>query len=108
MTKTVHRYVLQYNGYSRALNLLLDSHIALWSVTASRKLGGYRPNADPFDRMLTAQARVEARVLLMRDAAAAEYCERVKLVRWRPGSPCPAFRGGEWRDRESTRRRLLR
>ena len=38
------------------------------------------PHADPFDRMLVAQARCEAMLLLTRDAAVADFGERVMLV----------------------------
>ena len=37
-------------------------------------------HADPFDRMLVAQARCEAMLLLTRDVAVADYGERVMLV----------------------------
>ena len=43
-------------------------------------LPGVKAHADPFDRMLVAQARCEAMLLLTRDAAVADYGERVMLV----------------------------
>ena len=39
-----------------------------------------KSHADPFDRMLVAQARCEGMVLLTRDGAVADYGERVILV----------------------------
>ncbi len=39
-----------------------------------------KSHADPFDRMLVAQARCEGMVLLTRDGAVADYGERVMLV----------------------------
>ncbi len=39
-----------------------------------------KSHADPFDRMLIAQARCELMTLLTRDAAVADYGERVMLV----------------------------
>ena len=39
-----------------------------------------KSHADPFDRMLVAQARCEAMILLTRDSAVADYGDRVMLV----------------------------
>lgn len=39
-----------------------------------------KAHADPFDRMLVAQARSEGMTLLTRDAGVADYGERVMLV----------------------------
>lgn len=43
-------------------------------------LPSVKSHADPFDRMLVAQARCEAMVLLTRDCAVADYGDRVMLV----------------------------
>lgn len=47
---------------------------------AVSKLLVMKAHADPFDRLLIAQARCEAMLLLTRDTAVAEYGERVMLV----------------------------
>ena len=51
------------------------AHAQAVSVLPTKK-----SHADPFDRMLIAQARSEGMTLLTRDAAVADYGERVMLV----------------------------
>lgn len=56
------------------------AEIVFADVEAVSALPTVQSHADPFDRMLVAQARCEAMVLLTRDAAVADYGERVMLI----------------------------
>lgn len=51
------------------MTLLLDTHIALWFITADLPAH----HRDPFDRMLVAQAIVEGLTLVSRDSSIALY-----------------------------------
>lgn len=59
------------------MRLLVDSHVALWWLGRHPSLGGRCHEqlvvADPFDRMLVAQAQLESLVLVTADQALRPY-----------------------------------
>ncbi|HEY3327562.1 MAG TPA: hypothetical protein VGK14_10375 [Novimethylophilus sp.] len=57
---------------------LLDTHIALWVAAATETLPMH--HADPFDRMLVAQAVTEPLKLLTHDSTVAKYGDVIVLV----------------------------
>ena len=50
------------------MRYLVDTHLAIWSVANSPPL-----HADPFDRMLVAQAQMEEMTLLTHDHILPQY-----------------------------------
>lgn len=55
------------------MNLLLDTHVALWALVDSPFLPAH--HQDPFDRLLVAQALLEPMRLMSRDPQVLRYSE---------------------------------
>ncbi len=68
---------------SKTLNLLLDTHVALWAieveyVLAVASLANH--HQDPFDRLLVAQALTEPMHFLTHDQTVAKYSDSIRLI----------------------------
>jgi PIN domain nuclease of toxin-antitoxin system len=64
------------------VNLLLDTHVALWAIAEHALAVEALPahHRDPFDRILIAQALVEPLRLMTHDAIVARYSDTVIAV----------------------------
>jgi PIN domain nuclease of toxin-antitoxin system len=51
------------------VRLLLDTHVLLWHLSAPETLNREVATADPFDRLIYAQAMIEGLTLATRDRA---------------------------------------
>ena len=61
------------------MNLLPDTHVALWAITDNPKLPLH--HQDPFDRILVAQALVEPMRLMIHDPLVALYNDNIRMYK---------------------------
>lgn len=63
------------------MNILLDTHIALWYLKGDQKLSKKAaPHNDPFDKILISQAKTEGMTFITHDDLLANYNERSVIM----------------------------